>query len=100
MARQWDVGEISSITPLGGGSINGAYRVEAQAGCFHLRVYREAQRLTIEREHAAIAAALAAEISTPRPLPVRSGDTTIGQLGCAWAALFSGRPARSLPARR
>lgn len=92
MARQWNVGAVSAVTPLGGGSINGAYRVEAQAGCFHLRVYREAQRLTIEREHAAIAAALAAGISTPRPLPIRSGDTTIGQLGCAWAALFEWAP--------
>ncbi|MFC6666916.1 phosphotransferase [Deinococcus radiopugnans] len=91
MARQWNVGAVSAVTPLGGGSINGAHRVEAQAGCFHLRVYREAQRLSIEREHAVIAAALAAGSSTPRPVPLKNGGT-IGQLGCAWAALFERAP--------
>ncbi len=87
VTRQWDVGEIDSITPLGGGSINGAYRVEAGAGSFHLRVYRDRQRLPIDREHAAIAVALASGVATPRPVPLRDGST-IGQLDSAWATLF------------
>ncbi|CAM3816790.1 phosphotransferase enzyme family protein [Deinococcus frigens] len=93
VARQWDVGRVWSITPLGGGSINGAFRVKAGAGSFHLRVYRDAQRQTIEREHAAIAVALAGSVSTPRPVPLRAcGTGGIGQLGSAWAALFERAP--------
>ncbi|WP_102128237.1 phosphotransferase enzyme family protein [Deinococcus planocerae] len=94
--RVWDVGTVWGVASLPGGSINGAFRVRAEAGDLHLRVYRTEDRARVEREHAAIALAVGAGIPTPRPLERRAGGT-VGRLGEAFAALFPVAPGAPAP---
>lgn len=56
----WATGPVRQIAALGGGSINGAYRVRGRNGTCHRRVHRSPDRIQVKREHAAIAIALAA----------------------------------------
>ncbi|GMA17486.1 phosphotransferase [Deinococcus metallilatus] len=98
VARVWDVGAVQAVRPLGGGSINGAWRVLTAAGAFHLRVYRSPDRARAGREHGAIAAAVAAGVPTPEPLPTRSGGA-LGQIGGELAALFPLAPGAPVPRR-
>ncbi len=93
---RWPVGSVGSVTPLGGGSVNAAYRVQAQAGVFHLRVYRDPRLDRARREHAAVGVARAAGIPTPRVLPTHSGDT-VTDLNGHWAALFEVAPGAPIP---
>ncbi|GAA5511908.1 hypothetical protein Dcar01_00622 [Deinococcus carri] len=83
----WDVGGVQTMHPLGGGSINGAFRVMTDTGPLHLRVYRSPDRERAEREHAAIAVAARAGLPTPVPLAARGGGT-VAQMGTHLAALF------------
>ncbi|WP_288401879.1 phosphotransferase [uncultured Deinococcus sp.] len=85
--RFWDLGGVTALTALGGGSINGAWRVEAGTGHFHLRVYRSPDRARAERELAAVAVAVAAGVPTPAPRPARAGGV-LARLEAGWAALF------------
>lgn len=93
---RWPVGTVQSVTPLAGGSVNAAYRVQAQAGVFHLRVYRDPRLDRARREHAAVRVARAAGIPTPRVLPTHTGDT-VTDLNGHWAALFEVAPGAPIP---
>lgn len=96
VASAWDVGAVHALRPLDGGSINGAYRVQAERGEFHLRVYRSPDPARAEREHAAIALAVRVGLPTPAPLPTREGQT-VAHLSGRLAALFSVAPGTPLP---
>lgn len=100
IAQLWDVGAVQSVTALAGGSINGAYRVQADAGAFHLRVYRDSRKAVVEREHAAVHCALRVGVPTPAVQPARGGGA-VARLGntdaWAWAALFNLAPGAPIP---
>lgn len=91
VAAHWPVGEILTVTPLGGGSINAAWRVQAAAGAFHLRVYRDPRRERAEVEHRAVRLARTCGVPTPDLLVTRGGGT-LARLGDRWAALFEVAP--------
>ncbi|AWT36064.1 hypothetical protein GCM10008956_01980 [Deinococcus arenae] len=96
VAAHWPVGEVRAVTPLGGGSINAAFRVQAAAGTFHLRVYRDPQRGRAEREHRAVRLARACGLPTPDLSVTREGGT-LARLGNHWAALFEVAPGAPVP---
>ncbi|WP_345444328.1 phosphotransferase [Deinococcus caeni] len=96
---RWPVGTVQSVTPLAGGSVNAAYCVQAQAGTFHLRVYRDPRLDRARREHATVGVARAAGIPTPRVLPTHTGDT-VTDLNGHWAALFEVAPGAPIPRAR
>ncbi|MFD1730046.1 phosphotransferase enzyme family protein [Deinococcus malanensis] len=97
----WSVGPVRQITAVCGGSINGAYRVQTRDGTYHLRVYRTPDRTQIDREHAAIAVALASGVPTPALLPAHDGNTVARLHGTgadgAWAALFAQAAGAPIP---
>lgn len=76
--------------------MNAAHRVQAQAGAFHLRVYRDPRLDRARREHAAVQVARAAGIPTPDLRPAHSGDT-VTDLNGRWAALFEVAPGAPIP---
>ncbi|WP_157460431.1 phosphotransferase enzyme family protein [Deinococcus arboris] len=96
LAGVWPIGTVYRVTPLGGGSINGAFQVDAGADLFHLRVYRDPRRERAERELAAVQVARAAGVPTPAPVPTQRGGV-LARLGEDWAALFERAPGQPIP---
>lgn len=96
IAQLWNLGQVTSLTALAGGSINGAYRVQSESGTFHLRVYRDRDARRAELELAAIQVALQAGVPTPRP-QASVGGGLLAQLEGQWAALFALAPGAPIP---
>ncbi|BBN95351.1 hypothetical protein DEIGR_101185 [Deinococcus grandis] len=96
VAARWPVGPVGALTPLGGGSINAAWRVQAASGAFHLRVYRDPRRERAEVEHHAVRLARTCGVPTPDVLVTRAGST-LARLGDRWAALFDMAPGTPVP---
>ena len=96
VAAVWPVGPVAALTPLGGGSINAAWRVQAASGAFHLRVYRDPRRERAEVEHHAVRLARTCGVPTPDVLVTRAGST-LARLGDRWAALFEMAPGATVP---
>ncbi|PTA68162.1 phosphotransferase enzyme family protein [Deinococcus arcticus] len=96
LAPHWPLGAGAQLQALAGGSINGAYRVQAPQGSFHLRLYRDPRPERALREHCAIEVARAAGVPTPAPLPTRQGGP-LAQLPQGWAALFEVAPGQPVP---
>jgi len=96
IAHLWDLGAVEALCPLGGGSINGAFRVKAERGEFHLRAYRSLDQARAEREHAAIALAVQVGLPTPAPLPTRAGET-VAASESGLLALFPVAPGEAVP---
>ncbi|GGR79227.1 phosphotransferase enzyme family protein [Deinococcus sedimenti] len=96
VAALWPVGPVTALTPLSAVSINAAWRVQAHAGAFHLRVYRDPRRERAEVEHHAVRLARTCGISTPDLLVTRGGGT-LARLHGHWAALFEVAPGARVP---
>ncbi|GGN33589.1 phosphotransferase enzyme family protein [Deinococcus daejeonensis] len=96
VAALWPIGPVTALTPLGGGSINAAWRMQAASGAFHLRVYRDPRRERAEVEHRAVRLARAFGVPTPDVLVTRESGT-LARLGDRWAALFEMAPGAPVP---
>jgi homoserine kinase type II len=83
----WELGAIAAIEEVLTGSVNRVFRVRARRGTFYLRIYKLADRLTVEREHALIAHVAAAELPAIGPV-VNNAGATIVPAGERIASLF------------
>jgi len=83
----WELGAISSIDEVLAGSVNRVFCVRARRGTFYLRIYKVADRKTVEREHALIAHVAAAGLPAIGPI-VNNAGSAIVSAGERVASLF------------
>jgi homoserine kinase type II len=85
--QSWDIGAMQSVEEVLSGSVNRVFRASTDRGVFYLRVYRNADRDTVAREHALIGHVAASGLPAVSPIATTTG-TTIVQIDACPAALF------------
>ena len=92
----WDLRQVTGIERHLGGATNRVYRVQADGAESFLRIYRRADLIVAEREHALIAHARHHGVPTVSVLPTRSGSSVV-QVAGQVCALYQAATGTQLP---